>query len=111
MQFILPVHIDGNAEYCVEHVRMSVCLYVSCEHIPETGCPNFTKFSAHIAYGGGLLKQSLVLISQHCNTLRVSGLWMMSCFLIMGVMLPQQPHRSLVHGLMPLLHGIGYVLP
>jgi len=48
------VYSPRGAEYCDEHVCVSVCLCVSvCEHISDTTGQNFTKFSAHVTYVGG----------------------------------------------------------
>jgi len=55
------------AEYCDEHVCLSVCLSA---HISGTTCRNFTKFSIHVAS---------VLLWWHVNILCIPILWMVSC--------------------------------
>ena len=70
-------------QYCDQRVvclfvYLRVCLSVR-SHIPNTRCLNFTKFSVHISSDRG----SVVLWRQ-CNTLCTSGLWMTSCFRIIG---------------------------
>jgi len=82
-----------GAKYCDERVGMFVCLSVR-SHISKTTRPNLTKFSVRVNCGRGL-----VLLRRQCT----SGLWMTSCFHIMGTneWMPQRPFediRNLVSG-------------
>jgi len=91
-----------------EHSDKCVCLSV-CKHISKTTHPNFTKCSVHVSCGRGF-----VLLRWRCNMLCTSGFVddvMFSNHELNGsVSLPQQRHCSVVHGLTPLLCGIGSVL-
>jgi len=59
-------------------ISVSVCLSV-CLHVSKTTRSNFTKLSVHV-----ICRHGLVLLWRQLNTLCTSGLWMMSCFHIMG---------------------------
>jgi len=81
-------------EYLGEHVCWFVWLFVYT-HMLGTICPNFTKFSVHVADGRGL-----ILFWQCYNTLCTSSFVDGHVLLYYNgpcgdVMLPQQPHYSL----------------
>jgi len=78
---------------------VSVCLSVRTQ-ILGTSCPNFTKFSVHVACGGGS-----VFLWRRCDMLCTSG------FVSNVVTLPPyQPRSSVVYDLSLLLYDISYIV-
>jgi len=93
------------AEFCDDRVFLSVRM-----HVWGTTCPNFNKFSVHVA-----IDCCSVLLWQSCNMLHNSGCVDDVMFSnngpYGGVTLPQQPRRTVVYVLTPLLRGISCVCP
>jgi len=80
---------------------MSVCR----TYISETTHPNFTEFSVHVACGS-----CSVFIGRRSNISCTSGFVDDVTFANGSIALQQQTLCNVVHGLTPLLRGIGCVL-